>query len=272
MAVTANLKRMARSAAGVADRLRPPPPGVSVLIYHRVGARTPMRVDLPTAAFDAQMAMLASERRAIGIDAALLLLSGEGAAGIDPVVVSFDDGTTDWADDVLPVLVRHQVPAVFYVATDFVERQLPLPHGGAPISWTGLAELVSTGLATIGSHTHTHLLLDRAPREAVVDELARSKGLIEDRLGVECAHFAYPKAVLGSIAAQAEVRERFASAAIAGNRPNPYRSTDVHRLARTPITNDDDLTWFRRKVDTGLRLEDQLRQLVNRRRYAGAAT
>ena len=36
-------------------------------------------------------------------------------------------------------------------------------------------------------------------------------------------HFAYPKAVAGSIAADQAVRSRFASAALAGTRANPYR-------------------------------------------------
>ena len=30
------------------------------------------------------------------------------------------------------------------------------------------------------------------------------------------------------------------------------------------------MTWFRRKAEGGMRLEDELREVVNRRRYAGA--
>ena len=43
--------------------------------------------------------------------------------------------------------------------------------------------MVSTGFVTIGSHTHTHALLDRLPPDRVEDEITRSAGLIEDKLG-----------------------------------------------------------------------------------------
>ena len=229
-----------------------------------------MSVDLSPAAFGSQMADLAGRAAVATIDQAVDELGN--AAGPERVVVTFDDGTADWVGDVLPVLDRFRVPATFYVATDFVERGIEFPHGGRPISWAGLGELCSSGLATIGSHTHTHALLDRATGEEAAAELDRSRGLIEDRLGIACRHFAYPKAQLGSPAAEAEVRSRFASAAIGGSRPNPYGRTDAWRLTRTPIQTADTDKWFRRKATGGLRLEGRLRELVDRRRYAGATT
>jgi hypothetical protein len=89
---------------------------------------------------------------------------------------------------------------------------------------------------------------------------------------VRAAHFAYPKAVMGSAAADAAVRARFDSAAVAGTHANRYGATDPYRLARTPIQLSDGMRWFRRKVAGGMRFEDDVRRLVNRRRYAGATT
>ena len=43
-------------------------------------------------------------------------------------------------------------------------------------------------------------------------------------------------------------------------------------LHRSPIQVSDGLRWFRRKAAGGLSLEDDLRRLRNRRRYAGAVT
>jgi hypothetical protein len=88
---------------------------------------------------------------------------------------------------------------------------------------------------------------------------------------VRAAHFAYPKAVLGSPQAEALVRTRFRSAALAGTRVNRYGHTDPHRLARTPVQASDGFEWFRRKADGGMRLEDDLRRAVNRFRYARAS-
>lgn len=276
MSVGARLRRgLGAAVKGVAagvDLVRPPGSGIVFLIYHRVGGRTGGNVDQPTALFDRQVGELAATGRIISIDeAAARLASHDPVEGEAPVVLTFDDGTADWVDEALPVLARHHVPATFYVATDFVEQGRPFPGDAPPVSWSGLAELVASGLATIGSHTHTHALLDRADGPTAADELDRSVGLIGERLGVECRHFAYPKALAGSHAAEAEVRVRFTTAAVAGNRSNPV-GADLHRLARSPIQVTDGMGWFRRKADGGLAAEDRLRSVLNRGRYAGAAT
>lgn len=257
-------------AAAGADALRPAGPGLVILIYHRVGARTSSQIDLATERFEEQVVELADAHRLVTLDEGLRRLS---TAEVDdhPVVLTFDDGTSDWVDEVLPVLVRHAAPATFYVATDFVERGIEFPGGGRPVSWAGLAEVVSSGVATIGSHTHSHALLDRADGATAATEVDRSVSLLGERLGVECTHFAYPKALLGSPDAEAVVRQSFRSASLAGSRANPV-GADVHRLARTPIQVADGMRWFRRKADGGMRLEDAARSLLNRGRYAGAAT
>jgi peptidoglycan/xylan/chitin deacetylase (PgdA/CDA1 family) len=259
-----------RVAAGV-DRLTPARPGVVVLLYHRVGRRSSVEVDLPRSLFAEQMAAVAG--RAVALDDALTALARPApTVGTSPVAVTFDDGTADFVDEAVPVLVEHGVPALLYVATAFIDEGRSFPDAGTPASWSALADAVSTGLVTIGSHTHTHALLDRAAPAEVAEELDRSCRLIEDRLGVAAAHFAYPKAVAGSPEAETAVRARFRSAALAGTRPNRYGATDPYRLARSPIQLSDGMRWFEAKLDGGMALEDKLRQVINRGRYAGAVT
>ena len=273
MSRAAAVRVVKQSAAGF-DRVRRPRRGVVVLIYHRVGTGSGLEIDLPVGLFDEQMAMLAEEGRAVSLDAALAALDGPAPppGRPDPVVVTFDDGTADFADVVLPVLERHRVPATLYVATAFVEEGRPFPRDGRPLSWAALAGALATGLVTVGAHTHNHLLLDRLPADAVADELDRSNGLVEERLGVPAEHFAYPKAVDGSAAAVEAVRVRFRSAALAGTRANPYGATDPYRLQRSPIQVSDGMRWFRHKLAGGMALEDQLRERLNRRRYAAVST
>ena len=267
------LGQAVKAAAAATDAVRRPPPGVVVLIYHRVGAGTGSEIDLPTESFDAQMAWLAEHHRPVDLDEALGLVDGpEPPPGPPPVVVTFDDGTVDFVDHALPVLVRHRIPATLYLATDFAEQQRPFPPDATPVTWSALAEALSTGLVTVGSHTHTHALLDRLPADQVADELDRSVDLIGERLGVDAEHFAYPKAVPGSPAAEDAVRARFRSAALAGTRPNPYATTDPHRLARSPVQVSDHTVWFHRKARGGMAVEDGLRRALNRKRYAGATT
>ena len=153
-----------------------------------------------------------------------------------------------------------------------IGRAVEFPDAGVPLSWSALGDAVATGLVDVGSHTHHHALLDRLPKPEIDDELDRSIELIGERLGVRAAHFAYPKAVMGSVAADAAVRARFDSAAIAGTRVNVAGDTDPYRLARSPVQLSDQMRWFRHKVGGGMAFEDTLRRAVNRKRYANTTT
>ena len=268
-------RRVVKVAAESVDVVRPGHRGIVVLIYHRVGRRSSQSVDLPLAQFDDQMAELAASGRVVTLDRAVDLLEGREpvpALQPDPVVVTFDDGTADLADLATPVLERHGVPATLYVATDFVDRGLPFPDDGVALSWGALADMVATGLWQIGSHTHTHALLDRLADDAIADELDRSIDLIADHVGHRPDHFAYPKALAPSPAADRAVRARFRSASLAGTRVNRYGASDPWLLARTPIQVEDAMRWFRRKAAGGMAMEDDLRRVVNRVRYASART
>ena len=263
---------LARSAmkvtAAAVDTVQRPRAGLVVLIYHRVGRRSPIEVDLPVALFAEQMAYLTSSARLVTLTDGLAALH-DGRP--EPMVaVTFDDGTADFVDVALPVLADHGVPSTLYVATDFLERGVPFPDEGVPLSWSALGDAVAGGLVDVGSHTHRHALLDRLPVPEIDGELDRSIELIGDHLGVRAAHFAYPKAVMGSAAADAAVRARFDSAAVAGTRPNVAGATDPYRLARSPVQLSDGMRWFAHKVGGGMAFEDTLRRTINRRRYAAA--
>ena len=243
---------------------RPDDQAFVVLTYHRIGGRSPSPVDLPADTFDEQLDILAATARVIGLADAITGL-GEPAAAADDdrrcpaVVLTFDDGTADWVDDVAPRLARRRFPATFYVATDFVDGERAFPNDGRPISWAGLAELASIDGVTVGSHTHTHLVLNEADALTAASEVDRSIGLIEDHVGVPCRHFAYPRAVAGSPAAEVVIRRRFASAVLAGNRANSS-GADRHRLGRHSLTVADTMGTFRRKLDGGMVLEGWLRE------------
>lgn len=261
-----------RTTALAVDRYAAKGRGIVVLAYHRVGALTPMAVDLPDSLFVEQMHLLVETRRVVRLGEALRLLADPQPPEADPVVVTFDDGTADFLDHALPVLRDLAIPATLYVATAFIDEGRSFPHEGRPLSWPGLREVLDTGLVDVGTHTHSHLLLDRVDAHTARREFERSVGLVHDRLGVEAVDFAYPKAVAPRPEVDRIVRSTFRSAALAGTRYNRYGATDPHALARSPIQVSDGMRWFQRKLDGGLGLEDRVRTLANRRRYAAATT
>ena len=159
-------------------RAAAPGRGLVVLIYHRVGRRTHTEVDLPLALFDDQIAWLAATLPVVSLDDGLAWRRVDRATGRRTgrrVAVTFDDGTADFADLAVPVLDRYRVPATLYVATAFVEEQRLVPERrGADLAGRRSRDCVGTGLVTVGSHTHTHALLDRLPDDEVAGELDRS--------------------------------------------------------------------------------------------------
>lgn len=264
----AALRQGIKGTAAVADAVRQPTNGATVLIYHRVGSGDGSQMDLDPGAFADQLSWLADTQRVLTLDEACDEL--DSFPRITPSVsLTFDDGTVDWLDTVLPLLDRYQVPATFYVCTGFVTGDEALPSSGRAISWSALAEMATSPLVTIGSHTHRHRLLDRLDPSELADELDRPTALLQEHVGITPTHFAYPKAVAPSAEAAAQVQARFRSASLAGTHSNAA-GADLYRLARTPIQPSDGDRWFRRKVVGGLRLEDDLRQTANRLRYRNA--
>ncbi len=177
------------------------------------------------------------------------------------VVVTFDDGTRDFHETVLPLLVEHRVPAVLYLATGMVANG----RGSRvdALTWTQVQEAVATGLVTVGSHTHDHVDLSKASEAEAESQMRRSKELIEDHLQTQCRHFAYPWAV-GSPHADRVARRWFRSAALEAWKTNRAGRIDVHRLGRVPVLRSDGLFFFRRKVRGQLDTEAWLYRALGR--------
>jgi peptidoglycan/xylan/chitin deacetylase (PgdA/CDA1 family) len=65
------------------------------------------------------------------------------------------------------------------------------PRALVTMDWSAL-EAMQRADVTIGSHTHTHALLDREDDERLREELSRSRAVLEAGLGRPVRHLAYP--------------------------------------------------------------------------------
>ena len=270
-------RRSVKHAAELADLVRRPARGIVVLIYHRVGRRSSIEVDLPEALFDEQMAVLAASGRAVTLDAALELLAAPAppatvAHGRDPVVVTFDDGTRDLAEVAAPDPGPPRLPATLYVATDFVDQARAVPRRrrgrcrGPSCGTCRPAGCGSSGRTPTPTRCST---ASTGPRWTTSSTARSSR--IGTETGVAPAHFAYPKA-LGRGQPRPSGRCVVGSARRRWPAPGPTATATPipWRLARSPVQVSDGMRWFERKLAGGMGLEDALRRVVNRRRYAGA--
>ena len=211
---------------------------LAILLYHRIGDG-PAEIELTASVFERQLAALRAREKVLTLDRALT-----GSAG--GVVVTFDDGYRDFCERAVPLLVRHRVPAMLYLATSLVANGAG-PAGADALGWSDLADALGTGMISVGAHTHGHTDLSRAGEGEAEQEMRRSKELIEDHLGVPCRHFAYPWAV-ASPAADRIARRLFDSAALHAWRTNRGMRLDPWRLGRVPILKSDGQVFFHAKV------------------------
>lgn len=237
--------------------------GPRILIYHQVGTNLGREMEVATETFASQLDHLEAEGSIVPLDDAV---SRIGTPGDDRLfVLTFDDGYADMYANAFPLLLEHSVPFTLYVTTLPVEDPSVSRPGALPLNWEQLEEMSDSGLATVGAHTHTHPDLRFLDPDIVVDELDESNALIHDRLGVEPRHFAYPKG-WWSAGAEPEVRKRYATAVL-GEGPSNILGTDHCRLHRIAVQKSDGIRFFKRKLATGLVLEDRIRRMV--RRYDG---
>ncbi len=153
---------------------RAPEPGLRVLMYHRVGDH-PARDTVPVAALERQLDWLRAEGFSF-VTLTQLLAHRAGGAPLPPrpVLLTFDDGTADQLEALLPVLKARGLPAALFAVASFAGRELE--YGGGRERFLGPEELreLSAAGVQIGIHSWSHRSLARLPPAEVEEECARA--------------------------------------------------------------------------------------------------
>lgn len=164
-----------------------------------------------------------------------------------PVVLTFDDGFTDFFINALPVLKRYGFSATLYISTAFIgqtsrwlqrERETTRPV----LTWDQLMEISRCGIEC-GAHSHSHSQLDILPSSVAYDEITRCKHILEDRLEQQVMSFAYPFGYYTKTVRELVQMAGYTSACAVKHALSSV-ATDPFALARLMVRPDTDVNAF----------------------------
>lgn len=146
------------------------------------------------------------------------------------VVLTFDDGSED-NYTAFKILKKYGFTAIFFLPTDMMNTE-------GFLSWDQIKEMANAGM-DIGSHTRTHIYLPNYPDfEKVKDEIAGSKRILEEKLGIKIDYFCYPSGGFSN-----EIKELLKTAGYQGacttNRGRGRLNKDVFELKRIRVKDKD---------------------------------
>ena len=172
-------------------------PRVTVLLYHRVSDDVRDNLTVGIAQFERQMAIVAQRFQVLSIRE-VLALDAVPRSTRPLVAITFDDGYLDNYEHAFPTLVRHRLPAAFFVSTGLIGTHGRFPHDvrrGNPaiplMGWDQLREMAAAGF-TIGSHTVNHIDCAAEPESVVKGELFQSSDDLRRELGIGPPILGYP--------------------------------------------------------------------------------
>ena len=165
------------------------------------------------------------------------------------LLLTFDDGFFSNYRVALEVLDELEINAIFFIPTGFIDSKTKesqeiyikknlfngeFPSGldvkdMRPMSWENLSELVNMG-HIIGSHSKNHLRLSKInDNDLLKEEIISSGDRIEEILGIEVQHFAFPFGDIKSISKKAlqiiKTRDSFVYSGIRG--PNNFHKNPL---------------------------------------------
>lgn len=168
-----------------------------VLCYHRFEDKPKDSLAIKPSDFEAQMQALKDNGiEVIPMADFLAWRRGEKSIPSKSAVITIDDGYLSGYNVAWPILKKFGYPFTMFIYTEYVKGGKL--SGGQSMTWDQLAEMRDAGV-DIESHTVTHSDLrvkkgknDQQYQEWLQGEIAGSKKILEDKLGIQIKVIAYP--------------------------------------------------------------------------------
>ncbi|MFE0422385.1 polysaccharide deacetylase family protein [Streptomyces sp. NPDC058953] len=192
-------------------------------------------------------AVVASGRTPVTVGALAAHLANGTPLPDRPVIITIDDGFADLPGPTAEALAERSLPSTAYLTTGAITpggRSLLPP---APMMTLSQVPLLEQYGMEIGTHTVTHPQLDTLRGGDLERELREPREVLEDVLGHEVTHLAYPHGYSSRGVRRAALRAGYTSA-VAVRHALSSETDDAYRIARLIIrrthTVADVETWL----------------------------
>jgi peptidoglycan/xylan/chitin deacetylase (PgdA/CDA1 family) len=222
--------------------VNPQPDTIPILVYHHVRAQQgwakstwSWKLTVSPHKFEQQLEYLSKNGyTTISLDELVAILDG-ATPPPKPVVITFDDNNLNQYTHAFPSLQKYGHMAVFYLITNLLQND-------NYVNGSRAKEMYAAGM-DIQSHTHTHSNMKTLSAQQIAFELNESKRLLEELLGNQVSHVAYPLT-----AHNQHVRDNVKlSGYDTGTVMDPRRATfesDRYKIPRILITDDTNMEKY----------------------------
>ena len=205
--------------------------------------------------FEQQMQYLKqTEYSPVSLDSYISSLRNNSPIPDNPIIITFDDGFEDFLHNAVPAAQKHDVPLTLFMVAKGIGGTNQWMHvGGKPkrklLNQKDLLDCAVAGV-TIGSHTLSHPRLTEVDDKLANNEIKLSKMHLQDVLGEEVKHFAYPYGLYDPKHLRIVEEAGYVSAC---STRSGFNRNDINlfELRRIEVYGSDSLWHFKQKLKFG---------------------
>lgn len=171
------------------------------------------------------------------------------------IIITFDDGYKDNYTNVFPILKKYNLKINLFIVTDLkynkwdadvVDREKEKKF--ELLNKEELKEMLNSDLIEIGSHTSTHINMQKCNKEFLNLEIKKQKIDLEKLTGKKIISFSYP---WGKVDDESKkiLKENDYMFAVSVESGSTCFSDDFYEIRRREISSTDTLKHFKRKID-----------------------
>jgi peptidoglycan/xylan/chitin deacetylase (PgdA/CDA1 family) len=165
---------------------------IPILMYHYIGNnpnladRLRNSLSVTPDKFDAQMQYLKQTGYSpITLEDLNKIYQNQIQPPSNPIILTFDDGYTDFYYNAYPILKKYTFKAVSFIPTGLMNQ-------GYYLTWSQIEEMQSSGLIEFEDHTVHHASLSSLGFNQMIKEMSDSKAELESKTHQPVNFVAYP--------------------------------------------------------------------------------